>query len=51
MSEAPRFRRADSFVGWPTEAFRFDSAELRGPLRNTVLKSGWTWRGVVFGRL
>jgi hypothetical protein len=34
-----------------TETFRFDSAELREPLRNTVLKSGWTWRGVVFGKL
>ncbi|MEU9477385.1 hypothetical protein [Streptomyces sp. NPDC048191] len=34
-----------------TETFRFDSAELRDPLRDTVLKSGWTWRGVVFGKL
>ncbi|MEU6919045.1 hypothetical protein [Streptomyces olindensis] len=34
-----------------TETFRFDSAELRDPLRDTVLTSGWTWRGVVFGRL
>ncbi|MFF7753427.1 hypothetical protein ACFZCP_30310 [Streptomyces sp. NPDC007971] len=34
-----------------TETFRFDSAQLREPLRNAVLKSGWTWRGVVFGKL
>lgn len=34
-----------------TEAFRFDAAELRNPLRNAVLKSGWTWRGLVFGKL
>jgi hypothetical protein len=34
-----------------TETFRFDSAELRDPLRNIVLKSGWTWRGVIFGKL
>ncbi|MGW2642236.1 hypothetical protein [Streptomyces sp. NPDC001348] len=34
-----------------TETFSFDSAELREPLRNTVLESGWTWRGVVFGKL
>ncbi|MER6348157.1 hypothetical protein ACWC10_20435 [Streptomyces sp. NPDC001595] len=34
-----------------TETFRFDSAELREPLRNAVLALGWTWRGVVFGRL
>jgi hypothetical protein len=34
-----------------TETFRFDGAELRNPLRNTVLKSGWAWRGVLFGKL
>ncbi|WP_427920244.1 hypothetical protein [Streptomyces sp. cg40] len=34
-----------------TETFRFDSAEMREPLRDTVLRSGWTWRGVVFGKL
>lgn len=22
-----------------------------GPLRNTTLESGWTWRGVIFGKL
>ncbi len=34
-----------------TETFRFDGAALREPLRNAVLESGWTWRGVVFGTL
>ncbi|MBM7441143.1 hypothetical protein [Streptomyces sp. HB132] len=34
-----------------TETFGFDSAQLTGPLRNTVLTSGWTWRGVIFGKL
>jgi len=34
-----------------TETFHFDSAELRNPVQNTVLKSGWTWRGVIFGKL
>ncbi|MGW3656769.1 hypothetical protein ACWD6R_14210 [Streptomyces sp. NPDC005151] len=34
-----------------TETFRFDSAELRNPLQNAALKSGWTWRGVIFGKL
>jgi hypothetical protein len=34
-----------------TETYRFDSAELRDPLRDVVLTAGWTWRGVVFGRL
>ncbi|MEU1484701.1 hypothetical protein [Streptomyces sp. NPDC005752] len=34
-----------------TETFSFDSAQLTGPLRDTVLTSGWTWRGVIFGKL
>ncbi|MFI9346260.1 hypothetical protein ACIG0D_34130 [Streptomyces sp. NPDC052773] len=34
-----------------TETFRFDGADLRNPLRDAVLKAGWTWRGVVFGKL
>ncbi|MBB4715083.1 hypothetical protein ACIQNT_14665 [Streptomyces luteogriseus] len=34
-----------------TETYRFDSAELRDPLRDAVLTAGWTWRSVVFGRL
>jgi len=29
------------------ETFRFDSADLKDPLRNSVLTAGWTWRGVV----
>ncbi|MEU5285489.1 hypothetical protein N7925_06060 [Streptomyces sp. CA-278952] len=34
-----------------TESFSFDSAQLTDPLRDTALKSGWTWRGVIFGKL
>ncbi|WP_250399764.1 hypothetical protein [Streptomyces cellostaticus] len=34
-----------------TETFRFDAARLREPLQGTVLRSGWTWRGVVLGKL
>ncbi|MFJ5261480.1 hypothetical protein ACIQAC_13545 [Streptomyces sp. NPDC088387] len=34
-----------------TETFRFDSGDLRNPLRNAVLGSGWTWRAVLFGKL
>ncbi len=34
-----------------TETFRFDSSELKDPLRNAVLGAGWTWRAVVYGRL
>ncbi|MEV5176415.1 hypothetical protein AB0L10_36210 [Streptomyces flaveolus] len=43
--------RGDSGRLEATETFRFDAANLRNPLRDTVLKSGWTWRGVVFGKL
>ncbi|MEU0602126.1 hypothetical protein ABZ484_28365 [Streptomyces sp. NPDC006393] len=45
------FGRGESGRLEATETFRFDSAQLRDPLRNTVLTSGWTWRGVVFGKL
>ncbi|WP_432096997.1 hypothetical protein [Streptomyces sp. bgisy100] len=34
-----------------TETFRFDSSELKDPLRDTVIKAGWTWRGVTLGKL
>jgi hypothetical protein len=33
------------------ETFHFDSDDLKDPLQNVVLKSGWTWRGVISGRL
>ncbi|MCX4763344.1 hypothetical protein OG562_20705 [Streptomyces sp. NBC_01275] len=28
------------------ETFRFDSRDMRNPLRDTIVGSGWTWRGV-----
>ncbi|MEC4018302.1 hypothetical protein [Streptomyces sp. H27-D2] len=34
-----------------TETFRFDTADMKDPLRDAVLDAGWTWRGVSFGRL
>ncbi|MFD3972771.1 hypothetical protein [Streptomyces cyaneofuscatus] len=34
-----------------TESFSFDSAQLTDPLRTSTLEAGWTWRGVVFGKL
>ncbi|MCX4522116.1 hypothetical protein OG402_31510 [Streptomyces anulatus] len=34
-----------------TESFSFDSAQLTDPLRNATLEAGWTWRGVIFGKL
>jgi hypothetical protein len=34
-----------------TETFRFASSDLRDPLQNAVLKSGWTWRSVIVGKL
>ncbi|MFF0080708.1 hypothetical protein ACFYR1_13560 [Streptomyces canus] len=33
------------------ETFSFDSDDLKDPLQNVVLKSGWAWRGVISGRL
>ncbi|MGW1161018.1 hypothetical protein ACWD5Q_26730 [Streptomyces sp. NPDC002513] len=44
-------QRGDSGGLEATETFRFDSSELRTPLQNAVLKSGWTWRSVIFGKL
>ncbi|NXY97631.1 hypothetical protein HYE82_25310 [Streptomyces sp. BR123] len=34
-----------------TESFRFDVADMKTPLQKAVLGAGWTWRGVLFGRL
>ncbi|WP_312870448.1 hypothetical protein [Streptomyces himalayensis] len=33
------------------ETFSFDSDDLKDPLQSVVLKSGWTWRGVITGKL
>jgi hypothetical protein len=33
------------------ETFSFDSDDLKAPLQSVVLKSGWTWRGVITGKL
>ena len=51
VSRSGTIRRGENGRLEVTETFRFDSAQLREPLRATVLKSGWTWRGVVFGKL
>ncbi|WP_371676888.1 hypothetical protein [Streptomyces sp. NBC_01276] len=29
------------------ETFRFDSRDMKDPLRDAVLAAGWTWRGVL----
>ncbi|MFE4535115.1 hypothetical protein ACFRKB_08525 [Streptomyces scopuliridis] len=34
-----------------TETFSFDSSDLKTPLQDTVLGAGWTWRGVITGKL
>ncbi|MGW8954053.1 hypothetical protein [Streptomyces sp. NPDC055709] len=34
-----------------TETFSFDSSDLKSPLQDTVLGAGWTWRGVITGKL
>ncbi|MET9457071.1 hypothetical protein ABZY05_18580 [Streptomyces canus] len=44
-------RRGDDGSLQAAKIFHFDSSDLVTPLRDTVLKSGWTWRGVGFGRL
>ncbi|WP_328836759.1 hypothetical protein [Streptomyces europaeiscabiei] len=51
VSRRYSIQRGDSGRLEATETFRFDSADLRDPLRDAVLTSGWTWRGVVFGKL
>ncbi|MFH8882772.1 hypothetical protein [Streptomyces californicus] len=51
VSRQYTLKRGESGRLEATESFSFDSAQLTGPLRDTVLTSGWTWRGVVFGRL
>jgi hypothetical protein len=51
VSRSYAVKRGESGGIEATETFRFDSAELRDPLQNAVLKAGWTWRGVIFGRL
>lgn len=44
-------KRGDDGSREVAQTFRFDSSDLLDPLRDTVLMSGWTWRGVVFGKL
>ncbi|MFJ8021182.1 hypothetical protein [Streptomyces sp. NPDC096311] len=34
-----------------TKTFSFDSSELKNPLHDAVLGAGWTWRGVITGKL
>ncbi|MDQ8707890.1 hypothetical protein RCO28_36290 [Streptomyces sp. LHD-70] len=43
-------RRSDGHVE-RTETFRYDSSELKEPLQGAVLTAGWTWRGVLFGKV
>ena len=31
--------------------YRFTTAEIKTPLQDTVLKNGWRWQGVAFGKL
>ncbi|MFE5829422.1 hypothetical protein ACFQ67_02080 [Streptomyces sp. NPDC056488] len=31
-----------------TESYRFDTSDMKDPLRAAVLGAGWTWRGAVF---
>ncbi|MFD9083586.1 hypothetical protein [Streptomyces erythrochromogenes] len=51
---APRVAREWTFEKGPdgrrrkVETFRFDSRDMKNPLRDMVLGAGWTWRGVVY---
>lgn len=51
VSRQYTLRRGESGRLEATESFSFDSARLMNPLRTTTLASGWTWRGVIFGKL
>ncbi|MFD8962761.1 hypothetical protein ACFV0W_38960 [Streptomyces anulatus] len=51
VSRRYTLKRGESGRLEATESFSFDSAQLTDPLRNTTLEAGWTWRGVVFGKL
>ncbi|MET9495066.1 hypothetical protein [Streptomyces sp. NPDC006552] len=43
-------RGADGERHWE-ETFSFDTGRMTEPVRDAVLAAGWTWRGVVFGKL
>ncbi|MFC8228690.1 hypothetical protein [Streptomyces sp. NPDC057287] len=51
VSRRYTLKRGESGRLEATETFSFDSAQLTEPLRNAALTSGWTWRGVIFGKL
>jgi len=34
-----------------TETFHYDTDDMKDPLRDAVLKAGWTWRGIVYAKL
>ncbi|MEV2217923.1 hypothetical protein AB0H86_41950 [Streptomyces sp. NPDC050997] len=51
VSRHYRVERGESGRLEATETFRFNGADLRNPLEDAVLQSGWTWRGVIFGKL
>ncbi|MFI6879354.1 hypothetical protein ACIBL6_38540 [Streptomyces sp. NPDC050400] len=43
--------RGDSGRLQATETFRYDASDLRRPVRDAVLQSGWGWKGLMFGKL
>jgi hypothetical protein len=51
VSTHRRVQRGDDDSPEARVTFHFDSSDLVNPLRDTVLKSGWTWRGLAFGKL
>ncbi|MFE9560297.1 hypothetical protein ACFYM0_04235 [Streptomyces sp. NPDC006487] len=54
VTTVSRRRKAERGAVGPlgaAEVFRFDSSDLKDPLREAVLGAGWIWRGVAFGKL
>ncbi|MET8450680.1 hypothetical protein [Streptomyces sp. NPDC005209] len=48
VSRQWRYERGEDGRRHKVETFRFDSRQMRDPLRDTVLGAGWTWRGRLF---
>jgi hypothetical protein len=41
----------EQFLPGQVYRYRFSTKELKSPLQQVVTGSGWTWRGVAFGKL
>ena len=50
FGKAVAFREEDLRLGVVYD-YRFDTKEIKEPLREAALANGWGWRGVSFGKL